>query len=83
MTRKLRRSRNVAIDGGKVAEARAAAGLTQTQLAAKARISQSYLSDIELGERRMRHALYDRLCDALGVTDRTTLMADPPTPPTT
>jgi transcriptional regulator with XRE-family HTH domain len=79
MTPRLRRSRNVAIDGGKITDARVAAGLTQRQLAAKAGMSQSYISGIELGERlRMRPLPYARLCDALGIADRTYLMAKPP-----
>lgn len=79
-----RRSRNIAIDGKKTTEARRNAGLTQLQLATKAGISQSYLSSLELGERsRMSPALYTRLCDALGVTDPSTLMAEPPTTPAT
>ena len=79
MTPHLRRSRNIAIDGRKLAAAREAADLTQVQLAAKAGISQSYISGIELGERvRMRPALYARLCRALAVSE-TGLMAHPPT----
>jgi transcriptional regulator with XRE-family HTH domain len=84
MTPKLRRSRNVAIDGGKLTTARLAAQLTQMQLATKAGISQSYISGIELGERtRVRPLVYARLCNALDLTEGD-LRADPvPTPPPT
>lgn len=77
MTPKLRRSRNVAIDGGKLQAARTAAELTQMQLAAQAGISQAYISGIEVGDRRrMNPHAYARLCAALGVSD-TALQPDP------
>lgn len=80
MTPKLRRSNNVAIDGGKLLAARTAANLTQTQLAHEAGLSQSYISGIEHGDRsRIAPAPHARLIAALGVSD-TALQPDDTTP---
>lgn len=82
MAPKQRDSPGIAIDGAKVKHARYLAGLDQVPLAKRAGLSQSYLSAIETGARtRVSASAYARLCDALGVTDRTTLMAQPPTDP--
>jgi transcriptional regulator with XRE-family HTH domain len=78
-----RDSSHVTIDGAKLRRHRQLAGKGVTVLAGLAGISQSYLSQIEAGDRpRVSPEVYARLCDALGVTDRTTLMAQPPAPPT-
>lgn len=51
-------------------------------LARRVGISHTYLSHLERGMRtRVSPAVYGRICDALGITDRTTLMAQPPAPP--
>jgi transcriptional regulator with XRE-family HTH domain len=77
-----RDSSRVAIDGAKVRRTRQLQGTDLTLLASRAGISQSYLSQIESGQRlRLGAALFAQLCDALEVTDRTTLMATPPTDP--
>lgn len=69
----------VAIDGAKLKQARYMAGLDQVPLAQRAGVSQSYISAIESGARtRVSASIYARICDALGVTDRTALMTDPP-----
>ena len=78
MAPKQRESPNVAIDGAKLRHARHLAGLGQTPLATKAGVSQSYISAIEDGTRtRVSPEIYARLCDALDITDRTTLMTEP------
>ncbi len=76
-----RDSPHVAVDGVKLRHARKIAGLTQAGLADAAGISAVYISRIESGALRVTPPVYAKLCDALGVTDRTTLMAQP-APPT-
>lgn len=48
--------------------AREAAGLTQVELAKKLRITQSYLSKVERGERRLDLMQLRQFCTALGVS---------------
>jgi transcriptional regulator with XRE-family HTH domain len=49
-------------------EARAAAGLTQVQLARKLKQSQSFVSKMEVGERRVDLVQLRTVCTALGTT---------------
>lgn len=79
--RQSRRTRHsVTIDGGKLTTARIRAGLTQVQLADRARLSQTYISSLEIGDRdRLSPEAHARLCTALGVDD-THLLAEQPTP---
>ncbi len=54
------------------------AGLTQTALAHKAGIHNTYLSAIETGHRTtIGPETFARICDALGITDRTQLINTP------
>lgn len=48
--------------------AREAAGLTQVELAKKLRITQSYLSKVERGERRLDLMQLRQFCTAMGVS---------------
>jgi transcriptional regulator with XRE-family HTH domain len=65
----------VRIDGNRVRRLRQVAGKTQGQLAEAAGISTVYVSFIESGRRStIGPAVFVRLCDALGVDDRETLM---------
>lgn len=50
-----------------IRKARRAAGLTQEELAAKARLSREYVNYIERGKRQPTVAVFLRLCKALGV----------------
>ncbi len=76
------RESNIAIDGAKLRLQRQLAGKGVTVLAGLAGISQSYLSQIEVGDRtRVSPEVYARLCDALNITDRTYLLAEPVTEP--
>lgn len=49
-------------------EARAAAGLTQVQLAARLGQSQSFISKVEKGDRRLDLIQLRTICRALGIT---------------
>ena len=49
-------------------EARASAGLSQTQLAKKLKQSQSFVSKMEVGERRLDMVQLRTVCLALGTT---------------
>jgi transcriptional regulator with XRE-family HTH domain len=49
-------------------EARASAGLTQVQLANKLQQSQSFVSKMEVGERRLDMVQLRTVCAALGTT---------------
>jgi transcriptional regulator with XRE-family HTH domain len=53
--------------GDQLRKARVAAGLTQEQLAFRARISRNYVSLLELGEKSPTVETLDRVCRALGV----------------
>jgi len=78
MALKQRESPNIAIDGAKVRRARQRASLTQSQLAERADIGQSYVSSIEDGSRRrVSPPVYGRLCAALHLADHDALIADP------
>lgn len=66
-------SAGVDIDGGRVREARKLAGMSTADLAARARISRPYLSQIECHNRRVSAPVFARVCDALGVEDRSQL----------
>jgi len=61
-------------------EARQAAGLTQSELAAKVDVRQATISDLERGATtRIDLDLLDRICRAIGVTEPGTLFhMDPP-----
>lgn len=54
-------------------------GLNQGELATAADISYGYVGHIERGTRKtVSPAVFGRICDALGVEDRTKLMAPEP-----
>lgn len=66
---------NVTIDGAQVRERRKLAGLTVAALAAECLITRQYLSQIELSPgKTVSPPVFARICDALGVEDRRTLM---------
>lgn len=66
----------VRIDRRKLRTLRQASGLNQLELAEQVGISFSYLGHLERGTRqRVSPGVLSRLCDALGVQDRTELMA--------
>lgn len=66
----------VRIDRRKLRTLRQASGLNQLELAEQVGISFSYLGHLERGTRqRVSPGVLGRLCDALGVQDRTELMA--------
>ncbi len=50
-----------------VRKARLAAGLTQEELASKARVSREYVNYIERGKRQPTVAIFIRLCNAMRV----------------
>lgn len=69
------RRANPEIDGPKLREMRQLMGLTVTEVAAKVGITQGYLSGIELETRLgVSPAVFVRICDAMGVTDRAQLL---------
>ncbi len=53
--------------GKKIRELRTQNGLTQMELAAILRVSNTYLSKVENGERALQLDVLIRICDALGV----------------
>jgi transcriptional regulator with XRE-family HTH domain len=66
---------NPPIDGALLRERRQLAGLSITDLAAKIGVSVSYISAIERGARpTVSPAMFGRICDAMGITDRTELL---------
>jgi transcriptional regulator with XRE-family HTH domain len=71
-----RDSPNIAIDGAKLRLTRQLRGTGVVLLAERAGVSHTYIGQLERGEReRVSPAVYAKICDALGVTDRTELMA--------
>lgn len=52
--------------GDELRDARAAAGLTQEEVAARANVDRSYLSRLEHGHQSPTLDMLFRLCDALG-----------------
>jgi len=69
----------VAIEKARLRLGRQLLGENQAQFAQRCGISAGYLSLIESGHRpTVSPAVFARICDALGVTDRTQLMADEP-----
>jgi transcriptional regulator with XRE-family HTH domain len=55
------------LPGAELRRARRAADLTQEQLAARARVDRTYLSDIENDKVSPTLDMLERLCNALGV----------------
>lgn len=51
----------------RIKEIREAKGITQSELAKKAEVSQPYLSDLEKNRRGAKPETYKRIADALGV----------------
>lgn len=63
------------IDGAQLREIRKLAGMSVTEAAARIGISSDYLSKIERGVRgTVAPAMFVRICDVMGVTDRATLL---------
>ncbi len=54
--------------GLRIKQLRAAANLTQDQLAYSIDISRSYLAEIEIGKRNVSMVNLERICDGLDVT---------------
>lgn len=52
----------------RIQEARKAAGMTQTELANAAGVSQPYIVDLERGARGAKPETWERIASALGVT---------------
>jgi transcriptional regulator with XRE-family HTH domain len=70
-----RRPANPQIDGAKLRELRQLAGLSITAAAEKIGCSIAYLSAIERGARpTIGPAMFGRICDAMGIDDRSTLL---------
>lgn len=68
----------VEIAGGEVRRLRKLQGDNLTTFAPKAGITFQYLSQIETGVRsKVSPAVFVRLCEALGVQDRESLLAEP------
>lgn len=66
----------VPIAGGRVRELRQLLGDNLVAFAPKAQITFQYLSQIERGDRKfVSPEVFVRICDALGVDDRTQLLA--------
>lgn len=66
----------VAVNGRAVRTRRKLLGLYMADLAAKCDISEGYVSHIELGRRQfVSPPVFAALCDALGVEDRSELLA--------
>ena len=64
-------------------DARLHAGLTQTDVAKRARASQTYVSRVELGEQNVTLASMARLARAVGLDVSLAMTDDDPTPPAT
>lgn len=65
----------MAIHGADVRRRRQLLGWSTGELAAQCGISQQYVSFIERGDReRVSPGVFAKICDALGVTDRTKLI---------
>lgn len=62
------RKRGLGVNGRRLKEAREARGLTQPQLAVKARCGLSGISQAENGHKDMTVAVFRRLCLALDVS---------------
>jgi transcriptional regulator with XRE-family HTH domain len=74
-----RDSPNIAIDGAKLRLTRQLNGTGIMLLAERVGVSHTYIGQLERGQRvRVSPEVYVRLCDALGIADRTYLMAKPP-----
>jgi transcriptional regulator with XRE-family HTH domain len=54
--------------GQEIRKARVAAGLTQEELAARARLTREYVSLLELNKRMPTMPVYVRICRSLGVS---------------
>lgn len=68
-------SPSVELDGVRLRELRKLQGHTLRSFAEKCEISVGYLSQLELGDRRMvSPPTFGRICDALGVEDRRDLV---------
>ena len=63
--------------GSRIQEIREDQGLTQTELAARVRTSQSTISQIEAGDRNPSYRMLVKLASALGVTVGYVLGEDP------
>lgn len=60
----------VAIDGAEIRRRRKLSGWTVTDLAARANISQQYMSFIERGDRKtVSPAVFNRICDVFGLAE--------------
>jgi DNA-binding XRE family transcriptional regulator len=64
-------------------DARLRAGLTQTDAAKRARVSQTYVSSVELGDQNVALASMARLARAVGLDVSLGITGDDPTPPAT
>lgn len=74
-----RPGRGVNIDPAELRRKRELLGLNQAELAERAKVHYSFISRLEGGRRaKASPRVFARICDALGVLDRTELMADEP-----
>jgi ribosome-binding protein aMBF1 (putative translation factor) len=64
-------------------DARLRAGLTQTDVAKRAPVRQTYISRVELGEQTVTRASMVRLAHAVGLDVSLAITGDDPTPPAT
>ena len=74
--KQVRASPDVPIDRHQLRQLRHLNGLTQEALAKAADVTGGYIAHLENGHRtHVSPGVFARLCDALGVTDRTKLIA--------
>jgi transcriptional regulator with XRE-family HTH domain len=69
---------SVLLFAGRLREVRASRGMTQAELAHKARISEAYIGRLERGQASPGVDLVDRLARALGATSADLLPTQPP-----
>jgi transcriptional regulator with XRE-family HTH domain len=66
---------SVEVDGYKLRNLRKLQGHTLESLAAKVEISFGFLSQIERGNRNVGPVVFSRICDALDLADRASLLS--------
>jgi transcriptional regulator with XRE-family HTH domain len=68
-----RNEKSAAVIGQVLRAARERAGLTQQQLALKARMDRAYVNEVENGKRSLSVDRFLRLCDVLGTSAPTVI----------
>jgi transcriptional regulator with XRE-family HTH domain len=75
MARRPREHPSPEIDGPLLRRMRKIAGMSASELARRVEVAPTYMAAIERGDRpTISPALYARICDAMGIVDRTELL---------